>query len=809
MAPRPLPPHPALPAVLAVLLLPVPGPAQWFADGRPVAGATGATQYDARVVSDGAGGAIVAWTDFRGSAVHPDVYAQRYDARGRELWAPGGVPVCLAPDGQYPNGIVSDGAGGAVVNWNDYRNGGIGDIFAQRIDASGTALWAPDGVALCMAPEFQGFPLTVPDGTGGVIAAWADGRPATETDVYAGRINGAGTAVWSTSGVPVCTASGSQDYVVLASDDAGGAIVAWSDGRSGARDIYAQRIAAPGSASWAPDGVLVCAATGTQLATQVVRDGAGGVIVAWLDSRGSSQDVYAQRVDAAGAARWSANGIAVCTMTTHEYDPALLEDDSGGAFVAWTDNRVSPSDVYAQRLTSAGTAVWQSQGRPVATASGYQFLPRLAPDGDGGLLVTYLDQPASTVDIRAQRVNAVGDAQWASSGVPVTTAADGQWTSAVCADESGNLWIAWDDYRSGNARSYLQRIEGRFGAWGCPEPTVTSVADVPNDEGGVVAVNWLASGRDQTVPRTIGHYSIWRAVDALPAADGGRVLHAPGELEALGLRDGGGGGAVYLASPPGFYWELAGTQAAQGWDGYSFATPTRADSVAGDPGDEQFMVVAHHQWDDYESYGSNALGGHSVDNLAPAAPAMLAAQRSGPDVVLRWSRVPAGDLRDYAVYRSPTPGVIPDEATYLGSAADTTLVDAGAPSSALHYVVTAFDVHANRSLPSPEASVGSPTGIEELAQAQGLVVLGNRPNPFASATEFELGVPVRTDVSIRIYDVGGRLVRTLAREGVGPGLVRIPFDGRDDAGRSLASGVAFYQVTANGRTETRRMVMAR
>lgn len=44
---------------------------------------------------------------------------------------------------------------------------------------------------------------------------------------------------------------------------------------------------------------------------------------------------------------------------------------------------------------------------------------------------------------------------------------------------------------------------------------------------------------------------------------------------------------------------------------------------------------------------------------------------------------------------------------------------------------------------------------------------------------------------------------------MGPGFVRIPFDGRDDAGRSLASGVGFYKVTANGHTVTRRMVVAR
>jgi hypothetical protein len=188
---------------------------------------------------------------------------------------------------------------------------------------------------------------------------------------------------------------------------------------------------------------------------------------------------------------------------------------------------------------------------------------------------------------------------------------------------------------------------------------------------------------------------------------------------------------------------------------------------------------------------------------------MLVAERSGSDVLLHWDRVSAGDLHDYSIYRSDTPGVIADQAHFLASAADTVQVDAGAPGTSLYYVVTASDVHANQSPASNEAGVGAATGIGGLPAITGLMVLPNHPNPFETTTEFDIGLPSRSDVSLEIFDVGGRLLRTLTQRGAGPGWVRIPFEGRDASGRPLASGVDFCRVTAGGKTVTRRIVVAR
>ena len=71
-------------------------------------------------------------------------------------------------------------------------------------------------------------------------------------------------AYWVQDGAAICTVAGVQEYPMIASDGAGGAIITWHDARSGNYDIYAQRVNASGTPQWAVNGVAICMATGAQ-----------------------------------------------------------------------------------------------------------------------------------------------------------------------------------------------------------------------------------------------------------------------------------------------------------------------------------------------------------------------------------------------------------------------------------------------------------------------------------------------------------------------------------------------------------------
>jgi len=89
------------------------------------------------------------------------------------------------------------------------------------------------------------------------------------------------------------------------------------------------------------------------------------------------------------------------------------------------------------------------------------------------------------------------------------------------------------------------------------------------------------------------------------------------------------------------------------------------------------------------------------------------------------------------------------------------------------------------------------------------VSLGNCcPNPFNPMTTISYDLPMPTMISLRIFDMSGRLVKELVGgEEYTPGRHEVVWNGRDDVGRQVASGTYFYRLEAGSYSETKRMVL--
>ena len=83
----------------------------------------------------------------------------------------------------------------------------------------------------------------------------------------------------------------------------------------------------------------------------------------------------------------------------------------------------------------------------------------------------------------------------------------------------------------------------------------------------------------------------------------------------------------------------------------------------------------------------------------------------------------------------------------------------------------------------------------------------NSPNPFNPVTKVAYHVPRESEVTIRVYDVAGRCVRTLVDGVVEPGRHEAVWDGRSDSGESVGSGVYFGTMTAPGVSDSRKMTL--
>ncbi|MDH5271242.1 MAG: hypothetical protein OEY32_15105, partial [Candidatus Krumholzibacteria bacterium] len=604
--------------------------AEWVNNGVPLAVA-GSYSFADACVSDGAGGAIVVITDSRNG--NYDVFAQRIDGLGVPQWTVNGVTISAAASDQTGAVAVSDGAGGAVIAWADTRSGAY-DIYVRRVNAAGTALWTANGVALCTATGEQLNLSIASDGAGGAIVAWQDLRSGTSWDVYARRVNSTGTPQWTANGVAVCALAGlSANSPVVVADGAGGAILAWTDSRAGNADIYVQRLNASGTPQWAANGVAMCSAANTQAGARIASDGAAGAIVAWEDARSGTYDIYAQRVLSAGSMAWTANGNALCTAADAQANSSIASDGAGGAIVMWQDQRNGGDvDLFAQRVNSFGAATWDYDGVAVCATIGTQGPGTLVPDGSGGAIALWEDDRSGTGDIYAQAIGAAGVMRWQYDGMPVCTAARDQYTPLAAPDGSGGVIAAWSDDRSALFDVYAQRMEPRYGYWGRPEPTVVSAEDNPADQGGKVILRWLSSQRDRYDNPAISNYSVWRSTDFVTAAARAGTAASLVVQDPLDVPSDFAGTALWEragANGPE-YWEWIANQDAFYMASYSLTAPTRQDSVGGNPAIHYFKVVAHES--DYpqtRAWESGTVSTYSVDNLAPAAPLFLTAQRAG------------------------------------------------------------------------------------------------------------------------------------------------------------------------------------
>jgi hypothetical protein len=99
------------------------------------------------------------------------------------------------------------------------------------------------------------------------------------------------------------------------------------------------------------------------------------------------------------------------------------------------------------------------------------------------------------------------------------------------------------------------------------------------------------------------------------------------------------------------------------------------------------------------------------------------------------------------------------------------------------------------------ASILGGTSVPDQARVSELLVVA-APNPFRGITTIRFSMPEAGPATLAIHDVAGRRVRTLLDGAVGEGDRRFVWDGRDDTGRALASGVYFYRLQAAGNSRT-------
>ncbi|MGB2805555.1 MAG: VWA domain-containing protein [Candidatus Zixiibacteriota bacterium] len=107
--------------------------------------------------------------------------------------------------------------------------------------------------------------------------------------------------------------------------------------------------------------------------------------------------------------------------------------------------------------------------------------------------------------------------------------------------------------------------------------------------------------------------------------------------------------------------------------------------------------------------------------------------------------------------------------------------------------------------------VQEPTDVEDPTDnpnaPKSFALFQNQPNPFNPETNISFALPVRTHASLTIYNIEGKKVRTLASREMDVGTHAVHWNGRDEAGNPVASGIYFYRLKTRHFDQTQKMVL--
>jgi len=536
-------------------------------------------------------------------------------------------------------------------------------------------------------------------------------------------------------------------------------LIAWQDGRTGTYpDIYCARVNRAGVVI-EPDGIAVSTAANQQSSAAVAFDGTNYLIV-WQDMRnGMYFQIYAARVTPSCVVL-DPDGIAVCQTTTNELAPAVAFDGTN-YLVVWQDLRNTTSDIYAARVSKAGV-VLDPGGIAVSTAVNPQAYPSVAFGGTDYMVVWHDERNSSHYDLYGARVSKNGEVL-NPSGIPISVLSKRQGFPSIAYDGT-NYVVVWQDDRSGFYDIYGCRVNSLGSVLdpsGIPISTATSDQSFP-----AVAydgANYMVVWQDY---RAGFYYDIY----------GSRLTKAGVVLNPSGI-------AISTAAAS----QLAPVIA---FDGFNYLTV----------------------WQDGRNGTNDIIGSRIttsglvldpsgvVDVVFESASALV----NNGCVSLAWRVAVDVPSSNFVISRSGSPG-----GEYLDVAADArkesegsfSLMDCGVqPGRTYYYRIDLLSSYGDVSYGPVEATVPATLAFS-LQQSY--------PNPFNPSCAIRYEIPRSCRTSLRVFDVGGTLVKTFADSWREKGAYVETWDGRSDDGRNLPSGVYLFVIKAGDFSAAKKAVLLR
>ena len=625
---------------------------------------------------------------------------------------------------------------------------------------------------------------------------------------------------------------------VCASGD-GGVWVLWSEWSGSSLDLRVQRVDVVGRRQLGDHGRLVF--TDIDRVSHIAADGAGGCFVVAsgaMPAPGSGSCVRVQHVGVDGALLWGDAGVLADSARYYTWQPGVLADGSGGAFVSWTWSTqflVAPFPGCLQHLDATGAATWTSgavtlpwslgitrrleplvamvraanggifvaspttyfsgvaaarlsaegEWGPTFWVSGSSNEVRLFADGENGALVGAARYAYRVTSL--QRLDATGVASWPGHGiVPIT---DSEASVLFAPNGARGAWFVSSDTLTGTMRASEVDSNGVMMPGAAVLPLVGSLVDYGVCSAGLAdGIAWCGSAfptaTEMDPVRLVFARVRWSAgvpalvcsttVAAPPPGSGLRANYMYG---LTGLED-GACVAWHTLEPTTGYSPPRMYLTRVDRDGFLGTTEPVIESALDVPGDAGGVVRLHWRPSDLaRTPGVNAL----------VYDVLRADERSGP-----WETIASG----------------------LVSAASGDSLDAPtfADSSAVCDCRTWFVVRARaaggivRDSPPIAATSFRDDALAVPTEASARIKLEVvSPSSARAHVVVRFALPRSQFVSLVLHDAAGRRVRVLERGWLPAGSYERGFDRRDEAG--LRSGLYLVRLTSGAETRTKKLVL--
>jgi hypothetical protein len=710
---------------------------------------------------------VIVWLDDQ-----LNVCVQRFFANG----AANGTKIQLADSTLWwgPPSVAMDNKGGFVAAWCNRRSDSV-FVQMQRFDGDG----APIGSTIQFgAGNGGGNPVVACDATGAGVVVWTKPVPGY-LRLLSQRFDSLGVLVDSNSLIAELDSNVATQYPSVAVHEGGGYAVAWSTGVLNNHDVFLRHFDAFGvpidSARVVNDVTIK-----PQQYPTICRGPHRQEVVVWEDERTyrNRPDIYLQRIDSTGLP--VGPNLLINRGETHQFYPSVACGSTGHASIVWREARYRSQDplhVYYQHFGPNGVPIGANRDLGV----GFSPSVAIASTNESIVVWTYGFVYAELIDQTGTSLGARPiSASSSLVGGPLAARAGGHWV------------VAWSDSRSG-----LSDVYGRIlDSVGQPIGNELRLDDSPDgnqspcsitsDLDGSFIIGWTDRRDGGVCSAYLRRFdSLGQAIgagftinDSIPTVD----LYGP----FIGGKHNGSFLACWLDSRDGT-WSIFGQRVDS--MGNLIGSNFKINEGAGTVLDSWFGGLP--------LYWHPVIGTTSTGVSLVAWPS-FGADTTDEDIWAQWL-----DVNDKAIGQN---FMLPDPVFEAALQRAPALAVSGNAAFAVWMDDrrgTGLDIFGRYTDQIPTDVAGG----QEESLPSNFALSHNYPNPFNPVTTIEYSIPSRTQVTIEIFNVLGQKVQTLVDETKSAGSYRIEWNGIDDVGKPVSTGVYLYRFIADEVVQTKKMLL--